>query len=159
MKISRILMLATIVAVLPIPAAEEKKEKPAVAPAVQVVLTRTKLPTGEKLDEITTTSAVIDNEVEGKLSINVGTIEKPKFWTVEFEAEGEGWIQLSVSDTSQLREGMHEGTSWVAPVELFQIFAPFDGSGTVSIYRTKTESLTLDLTPAAADSPDKPEAK
>src|SRR5688572_25434935 len=114
MKTSRILMLSTVLAVLPIPAAEEKKEKPA-APAVQVVLTRTKLTTGEKLDEIATTSAVVDEQVEGKLSINVGTIDQPKFWTVEFEVEGEGWIQLSVNDTSRLREGMHEGTSWVAP--------------------------------------------
>jgi len=159
MKISRILMLATVLAVLPIPAAEEKKEKPVAAPAVQVVLTRTKLPTGEKLNEITTTSAVINNEVEGKLSINVGTIEQPKFWTVDFDAEGEGWIQLTVSDTSQLREGMHEGTNWVNPLELFRLFAPFDGSGIVSIYQTKTESLTLEITPVAGKSTDKPEAK
>lgn len=158
MKITRILMLASVLAVLPVFAAEEKKEKSA-ASAVQVTLTRTKLSTGEKLDEITITSAVVDNQVEGKLSINVGTEDKPKFWTVEFDAESEGWMQVSVMDNSQLRQGTHEGTSWVAPVELFEMFAPFGGSGTVSIYKTKTESLTLELIPAVANSTDKPEEK
>ena len=150
MKNSRVLLLAGFVTLLPVLAADEKKEKPTAAPAVQVVLKRISLPSGETLDEVSTTSAVIDKEVEGKLSINVGTTEQPKFWTVEFDAEGDHVIQVSVSDTSRMRQSMTDGTSWVSPVELFQVIAPFVGEGTVTIYRTKSESLTLEVSPVAA---------
>jgi hypothetical protein len=158
MKNCRVLLLAGLVTVVPLFAVEEEKPKPA-APAVQVVLKRTSLPAGQTLDEVSTTAAVVDDQVEGKLSINVGTAEKPKLWTVEFDAEGEGWIQISVSDPSRLREGIDDGTSWVRMVELYQMFAPFGGAGTVSIYKTKTESLTLEITPVATAAKEKPEAE
>ena len=161
MRNSRVLLLAGFVTLLPVLGADEKKEKekPAAAPAVQVVLKRISLPSGETLDEVSTTSAVLEKEVEGTLSINVGTIDKPRFWTVEFDADGEHVIQVSVSDPSQLRQGMSQGSSWVSPVELFQVNAPFDGSGTVTVYRTKTESLTLEITPVANAAKEKPEAE
>ena len=158
MKITRILVLAQVIAVLPAFAAEEKKEKPAL-PAFQVTLTRTKLSTGEKLDEVTTTSAVVGNELEGTLPVNMGTEDKPRFWTVRFDAAGEGWMQISVMDNSQLREGTHQGTNFVTPVDLFVVSAPFGGEGVVSIYKTKAESLTLEVTPAVTNSTNKTEAK
>jgi hypothetical protein len=158
MKNFRVLLLAGLVTALPLFAAEEKNPMPA-APAVQVVLKRANLPAGQTLDEVTTTAAVVDGDVEGKLAINVGTAEQPKFWTVRFDSEGDGWILITVSDTSRMREGVSEGTSWVAPVELFEVFIPFDGSGNVTIYKTKTESLSIELTPVANVAKEKPEAE
>jgi hypothetical protein len=159
MKTCCILIIASAVATLPVVAAEGKEEKQTAAPAVQVVLKRTKLPSRDELDEVRSTSAVVDDQVEGKLAINIGTAERPQFRTVEFGDEGEGWIQVSVTDTSKLREEVHEGTNWIAPLELFRITAPFDGSGTVTVYQTKTELLTLEVTSAAAATVEKPEAE
>jgi hypothetical protein len=159
MKIRRILLLASAVALLPVASAEEKHEKPRKPDAVEVTLKRIKLPDGEKLDEVTTTSAVLGGELEGTLSINVGTAEQPRYWAVEFDSNEEDFIHLSVSDPSRMLHGTKDGTSWVSPVELFRVNAPFDGSGTVTIYRTKTESLTLEITPAADVAKEKPEAE
>ena len=154
MKKCPVLLIAGLISALPLFAADEKVQNPA-PPAVQVVLKRV----GQTPDEVTTTGAVIDHKVEGKLSINIGTTEQPKFRTVEFESEREGWIMFSVSDSAQLRETAHDGTSYVTPVELFRMYAPFDGSGTVPIYKTKTESLTLTITPVANAAKEKPEAE
>lgn len=157
MKSCRLLVCAFVSVFLPVLPAEEK---PAPPPAVQVTIKRTKLPSGEKLDEVTTTTAIIGGEeVEGTLSINVGTPEEPRYWTVEFDAS-EGVAHISVRDASRVIQGMREGTSWVHPVTLYQINAPFEGSGTVTIYRTKTESLTLEISPPTAAAPEeKPEAE
>ena len=161
MKYCRVLLFAGLACVLPVLAADEKKEKGKheAAPAVQVVLKRTNPSSGETLAEVSTTAGVIEHQVDGKLAINVGTAEQPKFWTVDFEDEGEGWINLSVNDTSMILQGVREGSSWSSPVELFRITAPFDGAGVVSIYRTKTESLTLEITPVADPTQEKPEAE
>jgi hypothetical protein len=159
MKNCRVLLLAGLVTVVPLFAAEEEKKPKPAAPAVQVVLKRVNLPAGQTLDEVTTTAAVVDGQVEGKLAINVGTAEQPKFWTVNYDSEGEGWILIEVNDSSRLREGIRDGTSWVAPMELFEVFIPFDGSGTVSIYKTKTEALTLEITPVANAAKEKPAAE
>ena len=158
MKHCRVLMLAGLVAALPLFAAEEQKPKPA-APAVQVTLKRANLPAGQTLDEVATTAAVVEGQVEGKLAINVGTAEQPKFWTVEYGAEGDGVIYLSVNDTSLVSRGVSDGTSWTSPVELFQLTAPFSGSGTLTVYRTKTELLTLEITPVANAAKEKSEAE
>jgi hypothetical protein len=159
MKIRRILLLASAIAFLPVASAEEKHEKPRKPDVVEVTLKRIKLPDGEKLDEVTTTSAVLGGELEGTLSINVGTAEQPRYWTVEFDSDGEDFIHLSVSDPSRMLHGMKDGTSSVSPVELFRVHAPFDGSGTVTIYRTKGESLTLEVSPVTATDGKKPEAE
>jgi hypothetical protein len=161
MKHCRVLLLAGFVSLLPVLAAEKNEDKkPAKMPAVQVTVKRISLPSGETLDEVSTTTAVIQKEVEGTLSINVGSLDQPKFWTVEFDAEeGSGSMQVSVSDSTRLRQGMREGTSWVSPVVLFQINAPFDGSGEVAIYKSKSESMTLEITPVADAARAKPEDK
>lgn len=157
----RVLLLAGVAALLPVLAADEK-EKPKAAPVVQVVLKRISLPSGETLGEVATRTADVD-DLHGTLSINMGTAEQPRHWTVEFSEgtarSGEGLLYLSVCDTALLRQGVREGTSWTAPVELFEVTAPFDGSGVVSIYRTKTESMTLEITPVADAAKEKPEAK
>ena len=161
MKHSRVLLFAGLACVLPVLAADEKNEKGKheAAPAVHVVLKRSNPTSGETLAEVSTTSAVIEHQVDGKLAINVGTTEQPKFWTVDFEADGEGWISLSVNDTSTIQQGVRKGSSWMSPVELFRLNAPFDGAGVVSIYRTNAEALTLEITPAAESAEEKPEAE
>ncbi|MCW1924016.1 hypothetical protein OKA05_15720 [Luteolibacter arcticus] len=156
MHTHRVLMLASALAFLPAVSAEEKQ---ATMP-MQVTLTRTKLPSGEKLEEVTTITAVKDRlELGGTLSFNAGTAELPRYWTVEFRVQNPELMYLSVSDTSLLRQGVREGTSWMAPVELFEVTAPFDGTGTMVVYKTKTESLTLTITPVAAKAKDKPAAE
>jgi len=160
MKHCRVLLFAGLACILPVLAADEEKEKrkPA-APVVQVVLKRASLPSGQTLDEVSTTSAVVEKQVDGKLSINVGTAEQPKFWTVEYGDEGDGIIYLSVNDNSRLTRGVSNGTSWTSPVELFKVTAPFSGSGTLTVYRTKTELLTLEITPVADPTKEAPEGE
>jgi len=164
MKNCRMLLLAGIVTLVPVLAADEKqekKEKPP-APAARVVVKRISQPSGETIEEVSTTSADTGDNLNGKIAINVGSLDQPKYWTVEFsegDEDGKAVIYLSVCDTSLFQRGVREGTSWTTPVELFQVNAPFTGSGTYTIYRTKSESLTLEITPVADAAKEKPEEK
>jgi hypothetical protein len=164
MKHSRVLLFAGLACVLPVLATDEKKEKEKheAAPAIQVILKRISQPSGETLDEVSTTSADTGDSLNGKLAINVGSLDQPKFWTVEFgegQENGKDVLYLNVNDTSLLTRGVREGTSWASPVELFRFTAPFPRSGALTVYRTKTESLTLEITPVADSAKEKPKAE
>ncbi|HEY1121391.1 MAG TPA: hypothetical protein VGE67_07305 [Haloferula sp.] len=165
MKHSRVLLISGLVCLLPVLAADEKKEEgkeKAAAPAVQVILKRISHPSGETLDEASTISADTGDSLNGKLAINVGSPDQPKYWTVEFgegKENGKNVIYLNVNDTSLLTQGVREGTSWTAPVELFRVTAPFARSETLTVYRTKKESLTLEITPVTDSAKEKPKAE
>ncbi len=156
MKMHHLLFLAVAAGPLTLSSAE----KAAPPPSVEVTVKRTKVPSGEKLNLVSTTAAVQpDGEVEGTLSINVGTAEAPHYWAVQYDVlAGDGQIYIRVDDLALLHHGMKDGTSSVNPINLFVVTTPFSGSGAVTIYRTQDESLTLEISPAtppATTTPDK----
>jgi hypothetical protein len=146
MKIHHLLFLAVTAAPLTLSSAE----KSAPRSSVEVTVKRTKVPSGEKLNLVSNTASVPSNGgVQGTLSINVGTTAAPHYWTVQYEVSaGDGQIYIEVADVALLRQGTMDGTTSVYPVNLFEVNAPFSGSGSVTIYRTQEESLTLEISPA-----------